>query len=83
MGSPNDWPRSVPGCVPSALTLECRLHRFPGPHLVAGSSAPDLPVALNEVRTDMIRQVDHAKTRTEPRHNRALRHTAVPPTSGV
>ncbi|MFE6613532.1 HPF/RaiA family ribosome-associated protein [Amycolatopsis sp. NPDC057786] len=65
------------------LTLECRLHRFPGLHLVAGSSAPDLPVTLNEVRTDMIRQVDHAKTRTEPRHNRALRHSPVPPASGA
>ncbi|WP_181773627.1 HPF/RaiA family ribosome-associated protein [Amycolatopsis pittospori] len=65
------------------LTLECRIHRLPGVHLVAGSSASDLPVALNEVRTDMIRQVDHAKTRTEPRHNRALRQVPTPPASGV
>ncbi|WP_410665773.1 HPF/RaiA family ribosome-associated protein [Amycolatopsis sp. lyj-84] len=65
------------------LTLECRIHRLPGVHLVAGSSAPDLPVALNEVRTDMIRQVDHAKTRTEPRHNRALRQTPAPPAPGA
>ncbi|MEU8413819.1 HPF/RaiA family ribosome-associated protein [Amycolatopsis japonica] len=70
-------------CAGQQLTLECRLHRFSGLHLVAGSSAPDLPVALNEVRTDMIRQVDHAKTRTEPRHNRALRQAPVPPMSGV
>lgn len=61
------------------VTLECRLHRLPHLHLVATSSAQDLSVALNEVRNDMIRQVDHAKTRSEPRNNRALRNTPILP----
>ncbi len=60
------------------VTLECRIHRTPSLHLVSTSSAPALAVALNEVRNGLIRQIDDAKTRTEPRHNRALRHHAAP-----
>jgi ribosome-associated translation inhibitor RaiA len=61
------------------VTLECWISRTPRLHLVATSSARDLPTALNEVRVDMIRQVDDAKTRTEPRNNRALRHPGALP----
>ncbi|NKE57815.1 HPF/RaiA family ribosome-associated protein [Lentzea sp. PSKA42] len=59
--------------VEQRVTLECWINRTPRLHLVATSSEPDLPAALNEVRNELIRQVDEAKTRTEPRHNRALR----------
>lgn len=55
------------------VTLECWINRVPRQHLVATSSARDLPVALNEVRNELIRQVDEAKTRREPRSNRVLR----------
>jgi ribosome-associated translation inhibitor RaiA len=56
------------------VTLECWIRRATRLHLVSTSSAQELAVALNEVRTSMIRQIDDAKTRTEPRNNRALRH---------
>jgi ribosome-associated translation inhibitor RaiA len=59
--------------VEQRVTLECWINRAPRLHLVATSSEPDLPAALNEVRNELIRQVDEAKTRTEPRHNRMLR----------
>ncbi len=59
--------------VEQRVTLECWINRTPRLHLVATSTEPDLPAALNEVRNELIRQVDEAKTRTEPRHNRALR----------
>ncbi|SES07658.1 hypothetical protein SAMN05216188_12158 [Lentzea xinjiangensis] len=55
------------------VTLECWVNRTPRLHLVATSSERDLSAALNEVRNELVRQVDEAKTRTEPRHNRALR----------
>ena len=35
--------------------------------------ARELTVALNEVRDDLVRQVNDAKTRTEPSNNRARR----------
>jgi len=63
--------------VEQRVTLECWINRTPRLHLVATSSKRDLPGALNEVRDELIRQVDEAKTRTEPRSNRALR--SVPP----
>jgi ribosome-associated translation inhibitor RaiA len=62
------------GAVDQHVTLECWIIRGHRLHLVATSSAQDLPTALNEVRVEMIRQIDDAKTRTEPRSNRALRH---------
>lgn len=63
------------------VTLECWIRRTPRLHLVSTSCAHELAVALNEVRNGLIRQIDDAKTRTEPRHNRALRHpqTAAEP----
>jgi len=60
------------------VTLECWISRTPRLHLVSTSTARELAVALNEVRDDLIRQVDDAKTRTEPRNNRSLR----PPPAG-
>jgi ribosome-associated translation inhibitor RaiA len=57
------------------VTLECSIRRTPSLHLISTSSAPELAVALNDVRNGLIRQIDDAKTRTEPRNNRALRHT--------
>jgi ribosome-associated translation inhibitor RaiA len=57
------------------VTLECWIRRSPRLHLVATSSAAELATAINEVRTELIRQVDDAKTRREPRHNRELRHS--------
>ncbi|MBY8850872.1 HPF/RaiA family ribosome-associated protein [Saccharothrix longispora] len=58
------------------VTLECWINRTPRLHLVATSTERDLAAALGEVRNELVRQVDEAKTRTEPRNNRALR--AVP-----
>lgn len=55
------------------VTLECWIRRTPRLHLVATSSAAELASAINEVRTELIRQVDDAKTRTEPHSNRSLR----------
>jgi ribosome-associated translation inhibitor RaiA len=55
------------------VTLECWISRTPRLHLVATSTAKELTVALNEVRDELIRQVDDAKTRTEPRNNRTRR----------
>lgn len=55
------------------VTLACWIRRSTQLHLVATSEQPDLADALNEVRTNLVRQVEDAKTRTEPRNNRALR----------
>jgi ribosome-associated translation inhibitor RaiA len=60
--------------VDQRVTLECWIRRTPRLHLVCTSSARELAVAFNEVRNGLIRQIDDAKTRTEPRNNRALRH---------
>jgi ribosome-associated translation inhibitor RaiA len=49
------------------VTLECWISRTPRLHLVSTSSAQELAVAVGEVRDDLIRQVDDAKTRTETR----------------
>lgn len=55
------------------VTLECWISRTPRMHLVATSTARELAAAVNEVRDDLIRQVDDAKTRTEPRNGRLQR----------
>jgi hypothetical protein len=55
------------------VVLECWINRTPRMHLVSSSSAPDLAAAVGEVRDDMIRLIDDAKTRTEPRNNRNRR----------
>ncbi|CAM3528338.1 HPF/RaiA family ribosome-associated protein [Kibdelosporangium persicum] len=65
--------------VGQRVTLECWIRRNTRLHLVSTSSAPELAVALNEVRNGLIRQIDDAKTRTEPRNNRALRHPHTAP----
>lgn len=65
--------------VGQRVTLECWIRRATRLHLVTTSSAPKLAIALNEVRNGLIRQIDDAKTRTEPRNNRALRHPQAAP----
>ncbi|GAA1302236.1 HPF/RaiA family ribosome-associated protein [Saccharothrix xinjiangensis] len=68
--------------VEQRVTLECWINRHPRLHLVATSSRRDLSAALGEVRDDLVRQVDEAKTRTEPRSNRALRVVPELPEQG-
>jgi hypothetical protein len=41
--------------------------------IVATSALRDLDAAIHDVRSDMIRRLDDAKTRNEPRNNRQLR----------
>jgi tartrate dehydratase alpha subunit/fumarate hydratase class I-like protein len=41
--------------------------------LVSTSARPALQDALTEVRDDMVRQINDATTRQEPRNNRHLR----------
>ncbi len=65
--------------VEQHVTLECWISRTPRIHLVATSSKRELSDALNEVRTELTRQIDEAKTRTEPRSNRALRSVPTLP----
>jgi ribosome-associated translation inhibitor RaiA len=55
------------------LALECWIDHRPRLHLVATSSERDLPTALSEVCIELIRQIYEARTRTDPRSNRALR----------
>ena len=58
------------------VTLECTVagrHR-----IVATSPEEQLKDALNDVRDDVRRQLDDAKTRREPRNNRRLRETGIP-----
>ncbi|WP_086661511.1 HPF/RaiA family ribosome-associated protein [Lentzea kentuckyensis] len=55
------------------LTLECWIDHRPRLHLVATSSERDLPTALSDVCDELVRQVDTAKTRTDPRSNRTLK----------
>lgn len=53
------------------LTLECWIAGRS--RLVATSEQRQLSLALTEVRDDLRRQLNDAKTRTEPRNNRQLR----------
>ena len=53
------------------LTLECWIAGHN--RLVATSFHRQLPAALTEVREDLRRQLNDAKTRAEPRNNRHLR----------
>lgn len=64
------------------VILQCWISRSHRLHLVATSSQRQLDAALNEVRDELIRQVDETKTRTEPRHNRALRSVPALPELG-
>lgn len=56
------------------VTLEAYIGGFP--KFVTTEASRDLGHALNEVRDEMIRKLNDAKTRNEPRHNRHLRSTA-------
>lgn len=53
------------------VVLECWIVGWP--RLVATSEERDLAVALAEVRDDLVRQLNDAATRREPRNNRQLR----------
>ena len=53
------------------LVLEARLPGLGA--LVATASLRDLDDALMDVRTDMVRRIDAAKKKHEPKHNRHLR----------
>jgi hypothetical protein len=55
------------------VTLECWIDRTPRLHLVSTSMERELAAALNEVRDDLIRQVDDARTLAEPGDDRAER----------
>ncbi|MFK3983887.1 HPF/RaiA family ribosome-associated protein [Micromonospora sp. NPDC050397] len=56
------------------VTLECWVAGQQ--KIVTTSSEEDLRAALNDVRDDLRRRLNDAKTRQEPRHNRHLRDTA-------
>ena len=62
------------------VTLECWISGRP--KIVTTSAEEDLHAALNDVRDDLRRKVNDAKTKQEPRHNRHLRETPVPETDG-
>jgi len=53
------------------VTLECWISGRT--KVVTTSSEEDLRAALHDVRDDLRRRLDDAKTRQEPRHNRHLR----------
>lgn len=53
------------------VTLECWTGDLP--RLVATSTEWDLDAAVAEVRDDLVRQLNDAKTREEPRNSRRLR----------
>ena len=58
------------------VTLECRIaghHR-----IVTTSSEEDLHAALNDVRDDLRRRLDDAKTRQEPQNNKHVREIGRP-----
>lgn len=58
------------------VTLECWIAGRQ--KTVTTSSEEDLHAALNDVRDDLRRRLNDAKTRQEPRHNRHLRESPVP-----
>lgn len=63
------------------VTLECWIAGRQ--KVVTTSSEEDLHAALNDVRDDLRRRLNDAKTRQEPRHNRHLReHGPQPATAG-
>lgn len=55
------------------VTLECWISCRPRLHLIATSSERDLSTALGEVGDELIRQLDVARSRPDPRENRTLR----------
>ncbi|GIJ24315.1 hypothetical protein Vlu01_49390 [Micromonospora lutea] len=58
------------------VTLECRIAGWP--KIVTTSSEEDLRAALNDVRDDLRRKLNDAKTRQEPRNNKHLRVNTPP-----
>ncbi len=58
------------------VTLECWIAGRQ--KLVTTSEEDDLHAALNDVRDDLRRKLNDAKTKQEPRHNRHLREHAEP-----
>ncbi|MDG4763035.1 HPF/RaiA family ribosome-associated protein [Solwaraspora sp. WMMD406] len=58
------------------VTLECWIAGWP--KIVTTSGEEDLRAALNDVRDDLRRRLNDAKTRQEPRNNRNLRPTGLP-----
>ncbi|MEV6695409.1 HPF/RaiA family ribosome-associated protein [Micromonospora sp. NPDC051196] len=58
------------------VTLECRIAGWE--KIVTTSSEEDLRAALNDVRDDLRRKLNDAKTRQEPRNNKHLRVTTPP-----
>jgi len=65
--------REAPG---QKVTLECWIAGRQ--KVVTTSSEEDLHAALNDVRDDLRRKLNDAKTKQEPRHNRHLREHAEP-----
>ncbi len=59
------------------VVLECGIAGRP--HVFATSTQPELGRALTEVREDLARQVNDAKTKREPRNNRKLRRRLTTP----
>ncbi|MBE1486767.1 HPF/RaiA family ribosome-associated protein [Plantactinospora soyae] len=58
------------------VTLECWIAGRQ--KIVTTSSEEDLKAGLHDVRDDLRRRLNDAKTRQEPRHNRHLRDTGRP-----
>jgi ribosome-associated translation inhibitor RaiA len=63
------------------VTLECRISGRE--KIVTTSSEEDLHAAVMDVRDDLRRRLNDAKTRQEPRHNRHLRDVAQPETGDL
>lgn len=61
------------------VTLECWIAGRQ--KVVTTSQEEDLHAALNDVRDDLRRRLNDAKTKQEPRNNRHLRDHAVPETA--
>jgi ribosome-associated translation inhibitor RaiA len=61
------------------VTLECWIGGRE--KIVTTSSEEDLHAAIMDVRDDLRRRLNDAKTKQEPRHNRHLRDVAQPETS--
>ena len=62
------------------VTLECWIAGRQ--KIVTTSTEEDLHAALHDVRDDMRRKLNDAKTKQEPRHNRHLRENVEPTGTG-
>lgn len=63
------------------VTLECWIAGRQ--KVVTTSAEEDLHAALNDVRDDLRRKLNDAKTKQEPRHNRHLREQALPDSAAI